>query len=76
MKRLPPDLRADALRRLRHAARRPRPPAIADPRERAHALLDWVRAARLDKYGFKVGLDPDQRIFAKIGRRVYLLDPC
>ena len=69
MQRLPPDLRAEALRRLRRAARARPPIADPDPLERALDLRNWLKAACLDRYGWRVALDADRRLVAFIGRR-------
>ena len=69
MKRLPPELHADALHRLRALAQSRHRYRERDPTERALNLRAWMRSASLDRYGWRVGLDADRRLVALIGRR-------
>lgn len=72
---LPPRLHAEALRRLRHSARLPRPHYTeTNPTQRALDLRAWLKAASLDRYGFRVGLDQHRQLVAIVGKERFLLD--
>lgn len=70
MKRLPPALAADALRRA--LRRHPREPG--DPAELVLTLRRWLRAASLDRRGWRCALVAGRPVLIVRGRVHELLD--
>lgn len=70
MKRLPPELAADALRRA--LRRHPREPA--DPAELAMGLRRWLKAARLDRRGWRCALVAGRPVLLVSGRAYELVE--
>lgn len=73
MTRLPPHLAAEALDRLLRNARHPRQLG-RDPVDHALALRAWIRAAMLDRHGWRIGFDADRVLCVQIGRERIALE--